>query len=80
LIFDEPSSALDPENTHNLISIVKDLLQEGIAVVLSSHDQILLQALFDRVYFMEDGQIVETHTKVIGKNSKTEEFFKWNAL
>lgn len=74
LLFDEPSAALDPENTDNFISIVKDLLKEGIAVVLSSHDRALLQGLLDRVYFMEEGQIVEMHEGVIGEKSKTREF------
>lgn len=74
LLFDEPSAALDPENTNNFISIVKELLKKGIAVVLSSHDRSLLRGLFDRVYFMEEGQIVEEHDGVIGKKSKAEEF------
>jgi ABC-type polar amino acid transport system ATPase subunit len=65
LLFDEPSASLDPENTDNFISIVKELIKAGIAVVLSSHDRSLLKGLLDRIYFMEEGQIVEMHEKFI---------------
>jgi len=74
LLFDEPTASLDPENTNNFIAIVRTLLKEGISVVLSSHDRMLLQGLHDRVYFMEEGRIVEMHEGLIGEHSKTREF------
>jgi polar amino acid transport system ATP-binding protein/cystine transport system ATP-binding protein/putative glutamine transport system ATP-binding protein len=61
LLFDEPTAALDPENTKLFVEILKKLQKEGVTVIVSTHDQSLLRAILDKVYFMEAGGITETY-------------------
>jgi polar amino acid transport system ATP-binding protein len=58
LLFDEPTAALDPENTKLFVEILKKL--KGVTVVISTHDLSLLKQILDKVYFMEQGEIVES--------------------
>jgi ABC-type polar amino acid transport system ATPase subunit len=66
LLFDEPTSALDPENTAVIARIIKQLAQQGIAIGVTSHDMAFVRAIFDRVYFMQDGAIMEQYDKQQG--------------
>ena len=63
LLFDEPSSALDPQTTKLLQQTSNQLCQSGITIVLSSHDMGLVKGLLDHVCFLEHGKIVETYDK-----------------
>ncbi len=58
LLFDEPTAALDPENTKLFVEILEKL--EGVTVVISTHDLSLLKQILDKIYFMEQGEIVES--------------------
>jgi len=60
LIFDEPTAALDPENTKIIHKIIEDLLKKGMTIIISSHDMEFLRHMLDLVYFMEQGEIVES--------------------
>ena len=57
LLFDEPSSALDPHNTKMLASLMADLCKNGVTIALSSHDMNLVADIADHVYYLEDGCI-----------------------
>jgi polar amino acid transport system ATP-binding protein len=61
LLFDEPTAALDPENKQLFLEILKKLKKEGVTILISTHDQSLLKGILDKVYFMEEGAIVESY-------------------
>ncbi len=63
LLFDEPTSALDPESTNSFKNVLKDLVKDGVTVVLCSHDMPFIKSILDIIYFMKDGQIVDTFDK-----------------
>jgi len=60
IILDEPTSALDPENVNNIVVLLKQLAACGIAVVLSSQDMAFVKMIFDRIYLVDDGMIIES--------------------
>jgi len=59
LLLDEPTSALDPESKKSLESLLLDLNARGFTIALSSHDMPFIKKIMDRVYFMEQGEIIE---------------------
>jgi len=59
LLLDEPTASLDPMNTDLLVKILKKFAAQGLTVGLSSQDMSFVRKLFDRVYYMENGHIVE---------------------
>lgn len=59
LLLDEPTASLDPLNTGTLVAILKNVASQGLCIGLSSQDMSFVQELFDRVYYMKDGEIVE---------------------
>lgn len=78
LLLDEPSSALDPESTKKLVEILRTLNKEGVTIALSTHDMSLAKHLLDRIYFMEDGRIVEyfdAQEKEIANTTAIKHFF-----
>lgn len=61
LLLDEPTSALDPDSKQCLEALLRKLNQSGITIGLSSHDMPFVRRILDRVYFMENGAIVEEY-------------------
>lgn len=59
LLFDEPTSALDPELVGEVLNVMKDLAQEGMTMVVVTHEMAFARDVADRVIFMADGYIVE---------------------
>ncbi len=59
LLFDEPSSALDPESTQGLMQIIRELSSQGVTIAISSHDMAFVRGILDRVYFLEGGKVAE---------------------
>jgi len=59
ICLDEPSSALDPENTALLIATLKALSRSGTIIVLSSQDMLFVKAIADNIIMLEDGNLVE---------------------
>jgi ABC-type polar amino acid transport system ATPase subunit len=79
LLLDEPTSALDPENTELLIQILQKLKKEGKGVIISCQDMYFAQKMCERVFFLEQGEIVEHHevnasSESIPKESKLGKF------
>ncbi|MCL6452735.1 MAG: amino acid ABC transporter ATP-binding protein [Alicyclobacillus sp.] len=59
LLLDEPTSALDPELVGEVLQVIQQLAQEGMTMVLVTHEMGFARKVADRVIFMEDGAIVE---------------------
>ncbi|MCK4499937.1 amino acid ABC transporter ATP-binding protein [Candidatus Babeliales bacterium] len=67
VLLDEPTSALDPENREAVVSIIKELASEGMAIGLASHDSLFLAEVMDRIYYIDAGQITESFDKQTDK-------------
>ncbi|NMF06314.1 amino acid ABC transporter ATP-binding protein [Clostridium beijerinckii] len=59
MLFDEPTSALDPEMVGEVLKVMKDLAQEGMTMVVVTHEMNFARDVSDRVIFMDQGYIVE---------------------
>ncbi len=59
MLFDEPTSALDPEMVGEVLAVMKGLAQEGMTMVVVTHEMGFAKEVADRVVFMADGNIVE---------------------
>ena len=62
MLFDEPTSALDPEMIKEVLDAMVDLAEEGMTMVVVSHEMGFARTAAHRVAFMSDGQIVEEST------------------
>ena len=62
ILFDEPTSALDPEMVGEVLSLMKDLAQEGMTMVVVTHEIGFAAEVADRIIFMDHGQIVVSGT------------------
>ena len=60
IYFDEPTSALDPELTGEVLSVMRDLAQEGMTMLVVTHEMGFARNVSQRVVFMENGVVVET--------------------
>lgn len=67
MLFDEPTSALDPELVGEVLQVMKKLAQEGMTMVVVTHEMGFAREVADRVVFMGDGKILE--------NAPPNEFF-----
>ncbi|WP_456276741.1 amino acid ABC transporter ATP-binding protein [Bacillus sp. AK128] len=59
MLFDEPTSALDPEMVGEVLEVMKQLAQEGMTMVVVTHEMGFAREVGDRVIFMDGGYIVE---------------------
>ncbi len=59
MLFDEPTSALDPEMINEVLDVMVSLAQEGMTMIVVTHEMGFARKAADRVVFMADGQIVE---------------------
>lgn len=59
MLFDEPTSALDPEMVGEVLEVMGDLANEGMTMVVVTHEMKFAQEIGDRVIFMDEGMIVE---------------------
>lgn len=59
MLFDEPTSALDPEMINEVLDVMVGLAQEGMTMIVVTHEMGFARKAADRVVFMADGQIVE---------------------
>lgn len=73
LFFDEPTSALDPELTGEVLSVMRDLANEGMTMLVVTHEMGFARTVSNKVIFMEDGVIVEQgSSKEFFENPKEE--------
>lgn len=59
ILFDEPTSALDPELVGEVLDVMKDVANEGMTMIVVTHEISFAQEVADHVYFMDEGVIVE---------------------
>ena len=59
LLFDEPTSALDPELVGDVLSVMRKLANDGMTMIVVTHEMSFAREVCDRVIFMADGYIVE---------------------
>ena len=62
MLFDEPTSALDPEMVREVLDVMKSLVDEGMTMVIVTHEMGFAKEVADRVLFVDGGQILEDGT------------------
>lgn len=62
MLFDEPTSSLDPEMIGEVLDVMKNLAREGMTMVVVTHEMGFAREVADRVIFMDEGAIVEVGT------------------
>ena len=80
MLFDEPTSALDPELVGDVLQVMKDLANDGMTMLVVTHEMGFAKEVADRVLFMADGIIAEEGSpeKIFNnpKNPRTQSFLK----
>lgn len=78
MLFDEVTSALDPEMVGEVLNVMKDLAKSGMIMIVVTHEMAFAKQVADRVIFMADGIIVEENNAVDlfehPQNERTKEF------
>jgi polar amino acid transport system ATP-binding protein len=59
MLLDEPTSALDPELAQEVIATIRQLADQGLTLVIATHEMAIARGFADRVLFMVDGRVVE---------------------
>ncbi|MFA0569588.1 arginine ABC transporter ATP-binding protein ArtP [Vibrio kagoshimensis] len=77
LLFDEPTAALDPEITNQVVKIIKDLSGTGITQVVVTHEVDFAKKIASHVLYLEKGYIVEHGTSDSFINPQTPEFAEY---
>ena len=62
MLFDEPTSALDPEMVGEVLSLMKELADTGMTMVIVTHEMGFAREVADRVFFINEGVIAEENT------------------
>jgi len=74
LLFDEPTAALDPEITAQIVSIIQELKETGITQVIVTHEVGVARKVATKVVYMEQGRIVEMGDANCFEHPQTEQF------
>ena len=73
IYFDEPTSALDPELIGEVLAVMKKLAEDGMTMIVVTHEMNFAKNVSNKIIFMEDGNIIETGaSKEFFENPKTE--------
>lgn len=81
ILFDEPTSALDPELVDEVLNVIRELVTEGMTMVIVTHEMKFAREVADRIVFMADGVIVEEGSpEEFFTNPKTERARKFLKL
>ena len=80
ILFDEPTSALDPEMVGEVLSVMQNLAQEGLTMLVVTHEMGFARAVADKVVFMDQGVIAEEGTAeqvlLSPKNERLQSFLR----
>ena len=80
MLFDEPTSSLDPEMVHEVLQVMLDLSQQGMTMIIVTHEIQFATKAADRILFMEDGSIIEqgTPAELVNnpRNERTQKFLR----
>lgn len=78
LLFDEPTSALDPEMVAEVLSVIKEIAEEGLTMIIVTHEMAFARDVSTRTIFMDQGVIAESDTPqklfTFPSNPRTKEF------
>ncbi len=78
MLFDEPTSALDPEMVGEVLSVIRQLTETGMTMLIVTHEMGFAREVSDRVFFMDQGYIMEQGTpeEIFGnpKEPRTQDF------
>ena len=78
MLFDEPTSALDPEIVGEVFAVIRQLTETGMTMVIVTHEMGFAREVSDRVFFMDQGYIMEQGTpeEIFGnpKEARTKDF------
>ncbi|MCX7720923.1 MAG: amino acid ABC transporter ATP-binding protein [Dictyoglomus thermophilum] len=73
MLFDEPTSSIDPEMTKEVLDVIRELAHEGMTMIIATHEMGFAKEVANRVIFLDQGRIVEEGTpKQIFENPKEE--------
>jgi len=73
ILFDEPTSSLDPEMVSEVLDVIKSLANTGVTMIIVTHEMAFARQVADNIIFMDDGIIVESGTpKQIFDNSRVQ--------
>jgi polar amino acid transport system ATP-binding protein len=73
MLFDEPTSALDPEMVLDVLNVMKELANEGMTMIVVTHEMGFAKTVANRVVFLEDGKIIEdTDAKTFYENPESD--------
>ena len=80
MLFDEPTSALDPELREEVLKVMRGLVEEGMTMIVVTHEMNFAREVADRVLFFDGGRVAEhgTPDEVFGnpRNERTREFLR----
>jgi polar amino acid transport system ATP-binding protein len=80
MLFDEPTSALDPELRGEVLQVMRDLAEEGMTMIVVTHEMEFARAMADRVLFFDGGRIAEEgppeQVFTAPRHERTREFLK----
>ncbi|PVZ20457.1 MULTISPECIES: amino acid ABC transporter permease/ATP-binding protein [unclassified Pseudomonas] len=79
MLFDEPTSALDPEKVNEVLQVMETLAQEGITMVIVTHEMNFAFKVSDRIVFMEKGRVVCDDAPAAlraGQHARVQDFLK----
>lgn len=80
MLFDEPTSALDPEMVGEVLEVMKKLAEDGMSMIIVTHEMGFAREVADRVLFMDGGVILEEGKPQDifsnPKNERTQQFLK----
>ena len=62
MLFDEPTSALDPEMIKEVLNVIRDLVDDGMTMIIVSHEMNFAREVSDRIVFLENGKMLEAGT------------------
>jgi polar amino acid transport system ATP-binding protein len=62
MLFDEPTSALDPETVGEVLQVMKELAEEGMTMVVVTHEMGFAREVADRVVVLDQGELIEQGT------------------
>lgn len=65
MLFDEPTSALDPEMINEVLDVMVELANEGMTMMVVTHEMGFARKVANRVIFMDEGKIIEDSPKTL---------------
>ena len=78
MLFDEPTSALDPEMVGEVLNLMKDLADDGMTMIIVTHEMGFAKEIGSKIVFMDEGKIIEQgSTKEIFENPKSSRLKKF---